>query len=161
MGKFLLGIIVGIALIIVVAYVFILEGGVPMNVSANSLPMEQFLAHTAIVASMGKAGHEQPSVPADEANLLAGAHIYQTNGCAGCHGRIDDPNSGGGKNFYPLAPHLLPPSKGVTDDEVGETHWVVKNGIHFSAMPTYNNRLSDTELWQVSLLLHNANQLPA
>jgi mono/diheme cytochrome c family protein len=113
-----------------------------------------------MAASMGKVGKEEAPVPADETNLLAGAHIYNTRGCAGCHGRIDDPNSGNGKNFYPLAPHLLPPSKGVTDDEVGETHWVVKNGIRFSAMPTYNSRLSETELWQVSLLLHNANKLP-
>ena len=160
MGKFIAGIIVGIILVLAAAYAFLLKGGVPMNVSSSSLPMERFLAHTAIAASMGNAAKDQPPVPGDEANLLEGARLYNTRGCAGCHGRIDDENSGNGKNFYPRAPHLLPPSKGVTDDEVGETHWVVKNGIRFSAMPTYNGRLSETELWQVSLLLHNANQLP-
>ncbi|MBV9009306.1 MAG: cytochrome c [Verrucomicrobia bacterium] len=161
MGKFFVGLIAGILLAVAAVYIFIAQGGVPMNVSASSQPMERFLARTAITASMGKAGQEQSPIQADETNLLAGAHIYQTKGCAGCHGHIDDPHSGAGKNFYPLAPHLLPPSKGVTDDEVGETHWVVKNGIRFSAMPTYNERLSDTELWQVSLLLHNADKLPA
>jgi hypothetical protein len=44
---------------------------------------------------------------------------------------------------------------------VGETHWIVKNGIRFSGMPTFNTRLNETELWQVSLFLHNANKLPA
>jgi mono/diheme cytochrome c family protein len=160
MGKFFLGLIIGILLVVAAAYLFIVQGGVPMNVSASSQPMERFLARAAITASIGKAGQEQAPIQADETNLLAGAHIYQTKGCAGCHGRIDDPSSGAGKSFYPLAPHLLPPSKGVTDDEVGETHWVVKNGIRFSGMPTFNTRLSDTELWQVSLLLHNANKLP-
>ena len=161
MGKFIAGLIVGILLVLVAAYLFLFEGGVPMNVSSSSLPMERFLVQTAMTASLGKAAKEQPPIPGDEANLLAGAQLYNTRGCAGCHGRIDDPNSGSGKNFYPRAPHLLPPSKGVTDDEVGETHWVVKNGIRFSGMPTFANRLSETELWQVSLLLHNANQLPA
>jgi len=161
MGKFILGLIVGILLVVAAAYFFLTGGGVPMNVSASSLPMERFLVHAAIASSIGKAKEEQAPIPGDETNLIGGAHIYQTRGCAGCHGRIDDPKSGAGKNFYPFAPHLLPPSKGVTDDEVGETHWVVKNGIRFSGMPTYEGRLNDTELWQVSLLLHNANNLPA
>jgi mono/diheme cytochrome c family protein len=79
--------------------------------------------------------------------------------CAGCHGKVDQPSSGA-KNFYPQPPHLLPPSQGVTDDPVGATHWVVKNGIRFSAMPSFNQKLSDSEIWQVSLLLQNANKLP-
>lgn len=132
-----------------------------MSTDASSLPMERFLAKEALVASIGKAGKEESPVPADEANLLAGARIYQTKGCGGCHGRIDDPKSGAGKSFYPMAPHLLSPSTGVTDDPVGETHWVVKHGIRFSGMPTYGSRLSDTEIWQVSELLHNADKLPA
>jgi mono/diheme cytochrome c family protein len=161
MGKFLLGIIVGILLVFLAAYLFIRGGGLPMNASANTLPMEEFLAKTAIVASVGNAAKEQAPIPADETNLLAGARIYQTHGCVDCHGYIGDPNSGMGKNFHPVAPHLLPPSEGVTDDEVGETHWIVKNGIRFSGMPTFNTQLNETELWQVSLLLHNANKLPA
>src|ERR1700751_3368924 len=111
MGKFIAGIIVGILLVLGAAYAFISGGGVPMNVSSSSLPMERFLAHAAMAASMGKAAKEEAPVPTDETNLLAGVHIYNTRGCAGCHGHIDDPNSGNGKNFYPRAPHLLPPSK--------------------------------------------------
>jgi thiosulfate dehydrogenase len=55
---------------------------------------------------------------------------------------------------------LLPPGTGVTDDPVGATHWVVKNGIRFSAMTSFNQKLSDSEIWQVSLLLRNADKLP-
>jgi mono/diheme cytochrome c family protein len=159
--KFLFGLVVGIVLILLAEYLFIAGGGIKMSNDATSFPMERFLANTAITASIGKAAKEESPVPADETNLLAGAQIFQTKGCAGCHGKIDDPNSGAGKNFYPAAPHLLPPSKGVTDDEVGQTHWVVKNGIRFSGMPTYQKRLTDTEIWQVSQLLRNADKLPA
>jgi mono/diheme cytochrome c family protein len=79
--------------------------------------------------------------------------------CAGCHGKLDQPSSGA-KNFYPKPPPLLPPAAGVTDDPVGATHWVVKNGVRFSAMPSFNQKLSDSEIWQVSLLLRNADKLP-
>src|SRR5690349_8786416 len=147
MMKFFLGLVVGACLILIAEYLFVAGGGVKMSNDATAFPMERFLAHTAMSASMGKAAKEESPVAADETNLLAGAQIYQAKGCAGCHGRIDDSQSGGGRNFYPAAPHLLPPSKGVTDDEVGETHWVVKHGIRFSGMPTYQNRLTDTEIW--------------
>jgi thiosulfate dehydrogenase len=85
----------------------------------------------------------------------------QERGCVGCHGRIGEPHSGIGERMYPEPPHLLPPSKGVTDDEPGEIHWIVKNGVRFSGMPSFGGKLSDTELWQVSLMLHNAKSLPA
>jgi thiosulfate dehydrogenase len=158
--KFILGLLLGAALILFAEYLFVAKGGIPMSTDARALPMERVLAHAAISASMGQAAKENSPVAGDEQNLLAGAQIFQRS-CAGCHGRIDQPDSGVGKRMYPGAPHLLPPSKGVTDDEVGETHWVVKNGIRFSGMPCFSGKLSDTELWQVSQLLHNANNLPA
>jgi mono/diheme cytochrome c family protein len=62
--------------------------------------------------------------------------------------------------MFPPPPQLLPPKKGVTDDPVGETHWKVKNGIRLTGMPGFVDSLSDTELWQVSLLLLHAHELP-
>ena len=73
MGKFLAGLIVGILIVVAAAYAFVSGGGMPMNVSASSLPMERFLAHAAMTASMGNAAKDQPTVPGDETNLLAGA----------------------------------------------------------------------------------------
>jgi mono/diheme cytochrome c family protein len=51
---------------------------------------------------------------------------------------------------------------GVSDDPVGETYWKIKNGIRLSGMPSYGHALTETQLWQVSLLLSKADQqLPA
>ena len=47
---------------------------------------------------------------------------------------------------------------GVSDDEPGETYWKVANGIRLTGMPSYSKVLSDTEMWQVSLLLKNADK---
>ena len=47
---------------------------------------------------------------------------------------------------------------GVSDDPPGETYWKVSNGIRLSGMPSFQNTLSDTQMWQVSLLLANADK---
>ncbi len=159
MIKFLLGLVVGICLVLLAGYLFVTRGGIFMGTKGEPLPMEQFIMNKALAASIGQGGQDQAPVPADETNLLAGAHIYQQN-CAGCHGRLDQPPSAIAKRFYSHPPQLLPPGEGVTDDPVGATHWVVKNGIRFSAMPSSGEKLTDTEIWQVSLLLRNADKLP-
>jgi mono/diheme cytochrome c family protein len=67
--------------------------------------------------------------------------------------------------MYPDAPplwemhhHGSETMMGVTDDPPGETYWKVANGIRLSGMPSYKDVLTDTQMWQVSLLLANANK---
>jgi thiosulfate dehydrogenase len=98
-------------------------------------------------------------IPVNEANLLAGAKIYQVQ-CLVCHGQLGQPEFFIAKGMFPHPPQLLPPKRGVTNDLVGEIYWKVKNGIRLTGMPGYVDNLTDTEMWQVSLLLHQANKLP-
>jgi thiosulfate dehydrogenase len=157
MIKFLLGLVVGIGLLLLAGYLFATHG-IFMGTKGGPLPLEESIVGKAISASIGQSAQDQSPVPADETNLLAGARVYKQN-CAGCHGQLDQPESALAKRFYPHPPPMLAPGKGVTDDPVGATHWVVKNGIRFSAMPSYDGKLSDTEMWQVSLFLQNADKL--
>jgi mono/diheme cytochrome c family protein len=65
--------------------------------------------------------------------------------------------------MYPSAPQLWKKHArgnvvGVSDDEAGETYWKVANGIRLTGMPAFSKVLSDTEMWQVSLLLKNADK---
>ena len=60
--------------------------------------------------------------------------------------------------MFPKPPDLFR-GKGVTDDEPGETYWKVANGIRLTGMPSFNKTLSETQLWQVSLLLANADKV--
>jgi mono/diheme cytochrome c family protein len=159
MIKFFLGIVIGIGLVVLASYFFVTGGGIFMGTDTKPLPLEATIAVAAIKASVGKSAKDASPLPADETNLMAGAKVFM-QACAGCHGRLDQASSGA-KGFYPDPPHLLPPGEGVTDDSVGTIHWVVKNGIRFSAMPSFNHKLSDSEIWQVSLFLRNANKLPA
>jgi mono/diheme cytochrome c family protein len=65
--------------------------------------------------------------------------------------------------MFPDAPQLWekhPKSivVGVSDDPPGETYWKVANGIRLTGMPAFKLMLTDTEIWQVSLLLANADK---
>ena len=159
MIKFLIGLVVGICLLLLAGYLFATRGGISLATKGGPLPMERFVVSKALDASIGPSAQDQSPLHADEANLLAGAKVYQQS-CAGCHGKLDQPASPMGEKFYPHIPQLLPPSKGVTDDPVGTTHWVVKNGIRFSAMASFEGTLTDNEIWQVSQFLRNADKLP-
>ena len=47
---------------------------------------------------------------------------------------------------------------GVSDDPPGETYWKVANGIRLTGMPSYKQVLTDIQMWQVGLLLANADK---
>lgn len=158
--KFFLGLVLGICLPIVAGYLFVRLGGLPVPTKGPPLPLEKAIAKIALHAAMDRETDKPSPLPADEPNLVAGAKIYQTQ-CAVCHGTLDRTETATAKGMFPHPPQLLPPKKGVTDDPIGEIYWKVKNGIRLTGMPGYGETLSDTELWQVSLLLLHAKELPA
>jgi len=61
--------------------------------------------------------------------------------------------------MYPPPPRLLE-GKGVTDDEPGESYWKIANGIRLTGMPGFSKSLSETQMWQIALLVANADKLP-
>lgn len=157
--KFLLGLVVGVCLPILAGYIFIKSGGLPVPTKGPPLPLEKAIAKMALHVAMDPEVGKPAPIAADEANFVAGAKIYQTQ-CAVCHGMLGRQETGIAKGMFPHPPQLLPPHKGVTNDLIGEIYWKVKNGIRLTGMPGYSETLSDTELWQVSLLLLHAKQLP-
>ena len=124
----------------------------PTKVSLCSLPLDARIQKDMVGT------HMEP----DQPNLTAGARIYVER-CAVCHGLHGKP-AAIGDHMYPDAPPLLEPHRndpsivGVSDDPLGETYWKVQNGIRLTGMPSFKTQLSDTEMWQVSLFLANANK---
>ncbi|MEO6873289.1 MAG: cytochrome c [Opitutaceae bacterium] len=160
MKTILLGVVIGICVPIIAAYLFVRLGGMPVATKGPPLPLEKFLARTALHAAMDREAGKPSPLEASEANLLAGAHVYQAQ-CAVCHGKLGEPATAIARGMFPQPPQLLPPKKGVTDDPVGEIYWKVKNGIRLTGMPGYSESLTDPELWQVSLMLLHAHELSA
>jgi mono/diheme cytochrome c family protein len=152
--------LLGIALTLVGGFLFLTRGGMPVKTEGGPLPFERLISHLALHHAIGDEADKPSPLPGDTPNLVAGAHVYREQ-CAVCHGEWGRPPSATAKGMFPMPPQLLPPKTGVTDDPVGETFWKVRNGIRLTGMPGYASSLSDTEMWQVSLLLLHANELPA
>jgi mono/diheme cytochrome c family protein len=161
MKALLAGVLIGICLPLVVGYLFVILGGMPVATKGGPLPIEEFLAKKALDAAIAKEARKPSPLSADEVNLLAGARVYQRAQCWVCHGQLDQPESAIGEGMYPPPPQLLAPKEGVTDDPVGVTYWKVKNGIRLTGMPAFSGSLTDLEMWQVSLLLLHADKLSA
>lgn len=158
MKKFVLGVIVGVILVPLCGYFYFGSGAVPVATSAPPMPFERMLAHKALDARISKEMPNGVPIQADDANLTAGAQVYRHH-CAVCHGLPGQPEGGFAKGMFPHPPRLTE-GKGVTDDEPGETYWKVANGIRLTGMPSFNQSLSDTEMWQVSLFAAHADKLP-
>jgi thiosulfate dehydrogenase len=159
MGKFVLGFIVGLIIIPVVVYLYFSTGMAPVATAAPPMPFEKQFAKMALHARMGKEMPKSAPIQADEAAYTAGALVYKEH-CAVCHGLPNAPQTAIAKGMFPDPPKLLE-GKGVTDDEVGETYWKVAGGIRMTGMPGFDKSLSQTQMWQVSLLMANADKLPA
>lgn len=155
--KFILGLIVGIVIVPLALFAYLSWGGMPVAVLDKDLPFEEMLAHKALDARIDKEAPKSPPLPADESNLAAGAEIYKQH-CAVCHSLEEGGPSSIAIGEYPKPPKLLQ-GKGVTDDEPGETYWKVANGIRLTGMPGFKQSLSETEMWQVSLLMANADKI--
>ena len=138
---------------------YFVTGFAPVAVTDPPLPMEGLIAHISLDSHLRREKTVQPSVPADEPNYLLGAAVYKEH-CAVCHGLPGREKTAVAAGLFPEPPELLR-GTGVTDDSAWETYWKAKNGIRLTGMPGFKDRLSETQLWQVSQLLKNADKLPA
>lgn len=161
MKKFLFGLILGLLIPAVAGYCYFSLGYAPVATSAAPMPFEATMARLALHARIAKeAPTKAAPMPADEANLGQGAAIYAAN-CAFCHGLPNQKATMAAKGMFPLPPQLFEKSEMVTDDPVGVTYWKVSNGIRMTGMPGFGEMLTPAQMWQVSLLLANADKLPA
>jgi mono/diheme cytochrome c family protein len=159
MGKFLIGLIVGLIVIPVGVYMYFSSGSAPVATSSTPMPFEKMLASMALHARMRKELPKSSPVPADESAFLAGVQVYKDN-CAVCHGLPGQPRSAISQGMFPKPPKLTE-GTGVSDDPPEETYWKVSGGIRMTGMPGFDKLLSPTQMWQVSLLLANSDKLPA
>jgi thiosulfate dehydrogenase len=153
----IVGVILGAALVVGGAWLYATSGRAPVAVTDPPLPFEKKLAHAGLNAHLDKQPHTNPAVPADETNFLAGAEVYKQN-CAVCHGLPGAAPTAIAEGEYPKPPELFK-GTGVTDDPAWETYWKAANGIRLTGMPGFKSHLNDTQLWQVSQLLANADKI--
>jgi mono/diheme cytochrome c family protein len=159
MRTFVIGLVLGLVAVPAVVYWYFLSGRAPVATSAPPMPFERMMARMALHARMDQEMPKvAPPIATDDAAYAAGAQIYKEH-CAVCHGLPGQAQTAIARGMFPKPPKLFE-GTGVTDDPAGETYWKVAGGIRMTGMPGFEKTLSTTQMWQVSLLLANADKLP-
>ena len=84
----------------------------------------------------------------------AGARVYKQQACGGCHGQPGrDGSSPSAGQFWNRSNQA---GAWVTGQSVGTIYQAIAVGAPASGMPSYRHHLSDTDLWDLALLLGNA-----
>ncbi len=160
LGPFVLGFLCAMVVIFACAWASFKFGHPPVAVADPPFPWEAQIVRVPLGARIDKE-LQKPPFGTSEDQFEAGAKIYATS-CASCHGTPKE-NVKFARYMYPQAPQLFRKHNnsavvGVSDDEAGETFWKIKNGIRLTGMPAYQHIYSDAEMWDVALLLKNADQ---
>jgi thiosulfate dehydrogenase len=155
---FLFGVFVGLAGTAAAVFAYFGSGFAPVATGAAPMPFEKMLARRALHARLAKEMPKTVPIEAGEATYLAGAHEYLEH-CGVCHGLPGKPETAIARGEFPRPPQFFG-GDGVTDDPPGQTYWKTANGIRLTGMPGFEKTLTETQMWQVSLLLANADKLP-
>ena len=158
-GKFFLGFLLGIVAVFAAVFLYFQFGKPPVAVADAPFPYERQVVHVPLNARIDRETKNAPFGTSEDV-FEGGAQIYMTQ-CSSCHGTPGH-DVDYAQHMYPQAPQLWKKHTrnnvvGVSDDAPGETYWKVANGIRLSGMPAYDHILSETQMWQVALLLKNAN----
>ena len=160
MKSFVLGLLIGLLVIPITVLLYLKVGHPPVAAGDPPFPMEGRIVDLPLHTRIDRELIKKPPVEASPTNIEIGAHIYRQQ-CAVCHGLYGRPVNFA-KGMFPSAPQLWEPHSdgvvGVSDDPPGETYWKVANGIRLSGMPAFSRVLNQTQMWQVSQLLANADK---
>ncbi len=159
-GKVFLGFLLGVAAVAAGLFGYLKFGALPVAVADKPFPYEKEIVYLPLSSRIDRE-LKNPPFGISEDVFESGARVYRAQ-CASCHGTPGH-DVAFAKHMFPSAPQLWKGHGthgvvGVSDDEAGETYWKVANGIRLSGMPSYSKVLSETEMWQVSLLLKNADK---
>ena len=101
------------------------------------------------------ARHIEPPPLQDETMVRRGATCFQDK-CVQCHGAPGVAQGDIGKSMQPLPGPLVDATQTFHPREL---YWITRNGIRLSGMPSWEFRLTDSEIWDVVAFLQHLPQL--
>ena len=157
MGKFFLGVVITLAVIILAGLGFAMLGFFPTAANVPPPHVEAHLAMSAVDASMDRHAPRvtNPLTPTDQ-NLEEGMKLYTMN-CALCHGGLDRKPSTLVNSFYPPPPNLVsdPP-----EDPEWHIFYTMRTGIRYTGMPAWDKTLTEQDMWKITMFLSHMDKLP-
>jgi thiosulfate dehydrogenase len=159
-GKLLLGMVIGCALFLVAIVLYFRYGNPPVAVTDSNALWEP-LVESVPLHTRSRAAIKTAPFAASEDVFEAAARTYRAQ-CISCHGSPGHDVTIG-RTMMPPAPQFFSPRdrKATSAQQPGELYWKTAFGIRRSGMPAYSHVLTDTQMWQLALLLHSAaDELP-
>jgi mono/diheme cytochrome c family protein len=157
MGKFILGVIITLVVLILVGLGYTLFGFFPTAANVRPPHFERSFANSLVDASMERHAPRvtNPLMPTDQ-NLEDGMKLYTMN-CALCHGGLDRKTASLADSFYPPAPNLIsdPP-----DDPEWHIFYTIRTGVRYTGMPAWEKALAEQDIWKITMLLSHMDKLP-
>jgi mono/diheme cytochrome c family protein len=157
MGKFILGVVITLAVIVLAGLGFAMLGFFPTAANVPPPHLEAHLAMSAVDASMDRHAPRitNPLTPTDQ-NLEEGMKLYTMN-CALCHGTLDRKPSTLVNSFYPPPPNLVsdPP-----EDPDWHIFYTMRTGIRYTGMPAWDKTLTEQDMWKITMFLSHVDKLP-
>ena len=157
MGKFLLGVILTLLILVFGILGFAMLGFFPTAANVEPPHLERHLVMGALDASMDRHAPRvsNPLTPTDQ-NLEDGMKLYTMN-CALCHGGLDRKPSTLATSFYPPPPNLIsdPP-----DDPEWHIFYTIRTGVRYTGMPAWDKTLAAQDMWKITMFLSHMDKLP-
>jgi thiosulfate dehydrogenase len=157
MGKFILGVIVTLLVLILGGLGLATLGFMPTYANVAPPRWEHHLANAAVDASMERhAPRVANPLPPSDQNFEDAMKLYTMN-CALCHGGLDRKPASLANSFYPPAPNLIsdPP-----DDPEWHLFYTIRTGIRYTGMPSWEKTLSQQDMWNITSFLSHMEKLP-
>ncbi len=166
MKKYVIAVIIGILLVPVGFYLYLISGHAPVATGASPLPFERFFARLAMHATMERELPKADAGPPTESDLVRGAQAYRQY-CGVCHGFPNQQPTVIARGMYPHPPQFFH-SKPVRSYDPSrrfrpasrKDYWKVKNGVRLTGMPGFGKSFSEKQLWEMSQFLENLRNLP-
>jgi thiosulfate dehydrogenase len=157
MGKFIVGVLVTLLVLILGGLGVAMLGLIPTNANVAPPHFERRIANEAVDASMERhAPRVTNPLPPNDQNLEDGMKLYTMN-CALCHGGLDRKPASLSDSFYPPAPNFVtdPP-----DDPEWHVFYTIRTGVRYTGMPSWEKTLSENDMWKLTSLLSHMEKLP-
>jgi mono/diheme cytochrome c family protein len=157
MGKFILGAVVALLVLIVGGLGFAMLGFLPTAANVEPPHLESHLLMAAVDNSTERHAPRvtNPLTPTDQ-NLEDGMKLYTMN-CALCHGGLDRKPSPLATSFYPPPPNFI---SDPSDDPEWHIFYTIRTGIRYTGMPAWDKTLSHPDMWKITMLLSHLDKLP-
>ena len=140
--KVLAGFILCLIILAVGGIIYIYSGSYNVSVSNRDEGLTRWILETTKDNSIEHHAKNIDIPSLDDSTMILRGYVHYSRMC-GCHG---SPGQESSKAYNPEPPELY---KTVGDLNANELFWIIKNGIKMSAMPSFAQRSSDDEIWDI------------